>query len=451
MLDGDVKLVAKTDPLIMEYTSKFLKRKGMQKKVYIRDKVRELARFLTAVRKQAGMADKSLDDCVSTADFKKCAEAVNELAEFDEDTATYGKPTLALKLGQALSKVAKIVKRNPIEVRNDDRIREAELFAEQCKSEWSETIGHRALSTLRERKWNKVDMLPLSTDIQKLNKFLVNSSNASINKLHSSELTPDEIECECRSLAEATLAHVIVFNRRRQGEVSKLTIEDYNKKHTVNDRSDSVDALSPMERSLSKLFSRVEVAGKRDRTVPILFLSWHLKAIDTLLTFRTRAGVVSTNCYVFAYSCSDNHLRGCDALQSASVQCGASSPTSLRATSLRKHVATLCQILNLKDHELDLLANYMGHDVRVHRQYYRLQDDVLQTSKLAKVFLLMDNGNLPQQKGKTLDEITQLLTNGDEISVGKLLGFLCLNPINFICFFWSAVVPLRIYSLTLVL
>ena len=89
--------------------------------------------------------------------------------------------------------------------------------------------------------------------------------------------------------------------------------------------------------------------------------------------------------------------------------------------------------------------------MRVHRQYYRLQDDVLQTSKLAKVFLLMDNGNLPQQKGKTMDEITQLLTNGDEISVGKLLGFLCLNPINFICFFWSAVVPLRIYSLTLVL
>ena len=71
MLDGGVKLVAKTDALIMEYTSKFLQRKGMQKKVYITDKVRELARFLTAVRKQDGMADKSLDDCVSTANVKK--------------------------------------------------------------------------------------------------------------------------------------------------------------------------------------------------------------------------------------------------------------------------------------------------------------------------------------------------------------------------------------------
>jgi len=423
MTDGDVKLTAKTDSLIADYTSKFLMRKGMKKKVYIRDKVRELARFLITVRKQDDMRNKTLDDCISTEYFRKCVNAVNELANFDEDTATYGKPTLALKLGQALAKVAQIVKRNAIEVRNDGRIHEAELFAEQCRSEWSETIACQALSTLRERKRNKVNMLPLSADVQKLNKFLIDSSNTSINKLHSSELIPFETGREWRSLAEATMAHVIVFNRRRQGEVSKLTIEDYNRKRTVDDRSDSVDALSPMERSLSKLFSRVEIVGKRDRTVPILFLPWHIKAIDTLIRFRVQAGVVSTNCYVFAYSQSENHLRGCDALRNASVQCGASSPTSLQATSLRKHVATLCQILNLKDHELDLLANYMGHDVRVHRQYYRLPDDVLQTSKLAKVFLLMDGGNLAKQKGKTLDEITQFI-DGDETSVGELFRFI---------------------------
>ena len=436
MIDGDVKLVAKTDSLIVDYTSKFLMRKGMQQKVYIRDKVRELARFLIAVRKQDDMKNKTLDDCISTENFRKCVKAVNELAEFDENTATYGKPTLALKLGQALAKVAQIVKRNAIEVRNDDRIHSAELFAELCKSEWSDTIACQALGTLRERKRNKVNMLPLSADVQKLNQFLVHSSSASMSKLQDCELTSAEIEREWRTLAEATMAHVIVFNRRRQGEVSKVTIEDYNKKRTVDDRSDSVDALSPMERSLCKLFSRVEVVGKRGRTVPILFLSWHVKAIDMLIRFRTQAGVVSTNGFVFAYSQSENHLRGCDALRNASVQCGASSPQSLRATSLRKHVATLCQILNLKDHELDLLANYMGHDVRVHRHYYRLPDDVLQTSKLAKVFLMMDNGNLARQKGKTLDEITQFISS-DDTFVGKL--FTCYSTVYIPSLFFCSV------------
>jgi len=93
MLDGDVKLVARTDTLIVDYMSKFIARKGMQKKTYIRDKVRELARFLITTRKQDGMKNKALDDCIYTANFRKCVKAVNELAEFDENTAAYGKLT----------------------------------------------------------------------------------------------------------------------------------------------------------------------------------------------------------------------------------------------------------------------------------------------------------------------------------------------------------------------
>ena len=69
--------------------------------------------------------------------------------------------------------MAQIVKRNASEVRNEDCIREAELFAEQCSSEWSETIAYHGLITLRERKRNTVNMLRLTTDVRKLNQFLV--------------------------------------------------------------------------------------------------------------------------------------------------------------------------------------------------------------------------------------------------------------------------------------
>lgn len=47
-----------------------------------------------------------------------------------------------------------------------------------------------------------------------------------------------------------------------------------------------------------------------------------------------------------------------------------------------KHKATLSQILNLKDSELDTLANYLGHDIRTHRQYYRLPEESLQVAKM---------------------------------------------------------------------
>jgi len=73
------------------------------------------------------------------------------------------------KTGQALTKVAQIVKQNATEVRNEDRIRDAELFAELCKFKWSDIIACQAISILPERKRNKVNMLSLSAEVQKLN------------------------------------------------------------------------------------------------------------------------------------------------------------------------------------------------------------------------------------------------------------------------------------------
>ena len=34
----------------------------------------------------------------------------------------------------------------------------------------------------------------------------------------------------------------------------------------------------------------------------------------------------------------------------------------------------MSQILNLNENELDVLARFMGHDIKVHRKYYRLPD-----------------------------------------------------------------------------
>ena len=171
VVDGDVRRVAEMDSLV---------RKRMQEKAYVRHKVRQLARFLITIRKQDGMRNRTLDDCVSTVNFKKCVRAVRELAKFD------GNPAVALRLGRALAKVAQIVKQNAVEARNEDRVRDAELFAELCRSEWSDTTARQPFSIFRERKRNEVSRLPSSADVQELNQFLVNASGASMNKLQDS-------------------------------------------------------------------------------------------------------------------------------------------------------------------------------------------------------------------------------------------------------------------------
>lgn len=151
------------------------------------------------------------------------------------------------------------------------------------------------------------------------------------------------------------------------------------------------------------VFSRVELTGKRGRTV----LTTNMQnALDILISNRDRCGIKADNPYVFAYSHSDNYLRGSDCVRAASIKCLAVHPERLRSTKLRKHVATLCQVLNMKKNELDLLAQFMGHNIAVHREFYRLPNDTLQMAHIAKIFLLLENGSLGDQHGKSLKDIT---------------------------------------------
>ena len=65
----------------------------------------------------------------------------------------------------------------------------------------------------------------------------------------------------------------------------------------------------------------------------------------------------------------------------------------------------MAQILNLKNNELDSLANFMGHDIRVHRNFYRLSDEATQLAKISKILMAADSGKLSNYSGRSLDDI----------------------------------------------
>jgi len=78
----------------------------------------------------------------------------------------------------------------------------------------------------------------------------------------------------------------------------------------------------------------------------------------------------------------------CAKLQCTAVQqIHRHSPPQTFASTLLRYVK-----IDLKDHELDALAQFMGHDICVHRKFYRLPNDVVQASQLAKIFILMEKG-----------------------------------------------------------
>ncbi|MGH0168205.1 UNVERIFIED_CONTAM: hypothetical protein FKN15_054005 [Acipenser sinensis] len=55
--------------------------------------------------------------------------------------------------------------------------------------------------------------------------------------------------------------------------------------------------------------------------------------------------------------------------------------------------------------ELDQLADFLGHDISVHQQYYRLPEGTLQLAKISKILMAMEIGRLSEFKGMKLDDI----------------------------------------------
>lgn len=100
-----------------------------------------------------------------------------------------------------------------------------------------------------------------------------------------------------------------------------------------------------------------------------------------------------------------SHYRGQDCSRVYASQCGAKHPEHLRSTQLRKHVATLSQVLNLKNNELDQVGDFLGHDIRVHCDFYRLPIPTTQLAKISKLLLSMERGHLSSMQGKSLDDI----------------------------------------------
>ncbi|KAE8283664.1 hypothetical protein D5F01_LYC19067 [Larimichthys crocea] len=206
-------------------------------------------------------------------------------------------------------------------------------------------------------------------------------------------------------LAKVSLAQIILFNRRREGEVASMSLSAFSSRDSSDPHEDVDWALSEVEKKLCRHFSRIVIRGKRGRPVPILLTPKMLGALELLVQQREACGVLKDNGYMFARPEAMTHFRGSDSLRGFAKVCGAKCPKALTSTKLRKHAATLSTVLNMTDTEMDQLANFLGHDIRVHREFYRLPEKTLQLAKISKVLMALEQGRLSEFHGKNLDEI----------------------------------------------
>ncbi|CAG5033802.1 unnamed protein product [Parnassius apollo] len=209
------------------------------------------------------------------------------------------------------------------------------------KTNWKFDVSSQACNDLNLKKWNKITIVPLAKDLKLLKNYLCEKSKSAASKLIESETSNIEAY---NTLTETVYCRVLLLNRRRPGELQRLPLSIYQE--SSNDKS----AYEEFDRAIS--------------------------SAEKVLVLKKYA-----------------------------TASGARNPAAITTTKLRKHLATLTQMFNLKESDIEQLANFMGHTQAVHRQNYRLPDDVYQTAKLSKLLLLMESGKADSYRGKCLDDI----------------------------------------------
>jgi len=375
----------------------------------IRARLRKIGRLLLQVRKDnPSLRNATVHKIISPTLFKAVVHAAKEVCCYDADERKYGAPSTAVHLGHDLRTCAAFLSSMAVQETDLDTEQKAKSFANLIKEDWNYEVSGGARREMQARKFNNPQLLPLTADVMKLTSHLKDVQAEQVVLVRQKAFGDNFVQ-SFRALADATLAQLILFNRRRQGEVSRLTVDCYSRNANAGRRFTEVeDCLSTVEKKLCSFFTRIELAGKRNNCVPLLITAEQKEILDYLVEpdLREKAGISEANPYVFALGRGSlMHVRGHDALRYFSQSCDAVKPELLRSSAFRKHLATMSQVLNLKRHELDQVAKFMGHDIRVHREFYRLPVDVVQTARVVRVLMAMENGTVSQFRGKSLEEI----------------------------------------------
>jgi hypothetical protein len=404
MANDDVALVARKDELIIAYGERLYQKHGHKKhkRSHIRQKLRQLARFVIAARKENSSVT-DLCSCIDATKFPVVISAVRQLCGYQSLDNSFKNPSLALKLGHSLKQCAATLRSISLVEGNADQKERCTAFVDVVEDEWQNFISSAAVATLAGQKWNKPHVLPLTEDIRRVTTYLKEERSKGMAELKKNPTTT-----AWHALAKAVLANVILFNRRRSGEAARMLVSEYQSARScpTAPKDDILECLSPMEKKLVDSFQRVEICGKRDRKVPVLLTNAMCDEIDQLIAVRHQVGI-DENPYVFArpYYSSENHLAGHECLGLAAKESGAEQPANITSTKLRQHLATVSQVLNLTEHELEQVCGHMGHNIAVHREFYRLPDDTYQLAKVSRLLIALEQGQISRFQGKTLEEI----------------------------------------------
>ncbi|KAK4874171.1 hypothetical protein RN001_013531 [Aquatica leii] len=399
------------DILIISWGDDLLKKTPISRnKYHLTAKMRRCANFVINMR-TIDPKYKDMLSCLKPEAFDDVIEATKKMSRYDPETRTFRSGSTALQFGAYLKQIAdltmKIILRKKVLIPVGDVeicLKDLKRFKNLIETQWTTELGSLAMKDINNRTANKPKLLPLTEDIIKLKQLLDKSAEEAYVELKRKKTMEDY-----RVLVETTLVSTILHNRKRVGDIQYLEIESYEKQYkndVTNNQDEFLKSLTETEKILTQHYKKINSCGKGSRTVSVLIPKETLKYYDMILSIRKTMNWFSEkNIYFFTYPKSQRWIDGTAVIRKYANKCGAKQPHLITSSRLRKHIATVTQLLALKNNEIDQLAKFMGHTPRTHEQFYKLPQDIYLTAKISKLLQMMEKGNAADFKNKSLDEI----------------------------------------------
>ncbi|VEN62581.1 unnamed protein product [Callosobruchus maculatus] len=396
-----ISFTAKTDYLICAVASRYLKsHRGRQYRIVVSRKMRQLASLTIELKKKIKI--KNLFDALDPNNFDCIVECTKIISRYDPSTDSFGAPSLASQMGTELKDCIDVAYNMTLKnsQKECEKTIKLKTLKELIVSEWRYEISTTANNDLKQKKWNKPSLIPLAEDLTLLKKYLLDQSE-DCKKILLNHPTDEKA---FRTLTELTFVQLLLLNRRRVGELQRMTLSSYVSNINNKPSDEFLNCISESEKRLMRAFKLVVIKGKRGRGVPVLFTQAMESNVNLMIKLRENL-LIHENIFLFPNITTTQSIDGSKAIYKHVRLAGVKNPAALTSTKLRKHLATMSQVINLSEQDLEQLAIFMGHTSDIHKTHYRLPSDVYQMAKVSKLLLLNEKGEASKYKGKSLDDI----------------------------------------------
>ena len=252
MNKDDISDIVKKDKIIRIYGSFLLSGKGVKRPSDISQSMRVMARLLIRLRITTN-SNKSLVEFLKACHFDDILKCTREMAGYSAKNSdgellpTFAIPSLPLKIGYGLDNLLMILHGIGIREDNQDYINISRDVQTLYKQEWPVLISSASHRSLADNKFNKCEVMPVTSDLSKVKEYCL----AKLSELKEKLIKEAQLET-WRELAELVVTRITIFNKRRGNEASSLLLKRFidRKNHGKIIHDDILESLSPLEKKL---------------------------------------------------------------------------------------------------------------------------------------------------------------------------------------------------------